>query len=532
MNALLPPALWLLKAASQPVWRRFNAALDHPAEAQRRVLADILADAARTPHGRARGLATGNPQAAFERMTPVGYDDLRATIDADLTAGGHSFSVHPARFYERTSGSTGAAKLIPYNRRLRQAFDAMFRIWACDLLQHGLKPRSGRCFMSVSPPLLGVDTAPGGARLGTQDDTEYLSGPMAWLLRPFLVAPTGVLGLRTGDDFKDVLVAALLAEAQLEVVSVWNPTFWLILLGHLQTHLPRLADELRQGQMTRGGRRFRFRPVNAHRLARVPDTPDGDWTRLWPALQLISCWSDAEAARPAAALRAAFPGVHIQGKGLLATEAPVTLPLCEAPAPVPLIDRVYLELETADGRLLPLAQWRDGDEGEVVLTTPGGLLRYRLRDRVAVTGVHRATPCLRFLGRAGGVVDLVGEKLSEAFVREVLMAVAPTARLLTLCPVADGQPPHYLLLSDRADAALAGQVERGLSASPPYRIARALGQIGPVRVLARPGLVDEVHAFWQREGVQAGNVKERALVVDTVQAGRLWRALGERKTRG
>src|SRR2546422_3412197 len=37
------------------------------------------------------------------------------------------------------------------------------------------------------------------------------------------------------------------------------------------------------------------------------------------------------------ALRHRFPGVLLQGKGLLATEAPITILLIDAPAPVPLV---------------------------------------------------------------------------------------------------------------------------------------------------------------------------------------------------
>lgn len=40
-----------------------------------------------------------------------------------------------------------------------------------------------------------------------------------------------------------------------------------------------------------------------------------------------------------------FPNVFVQGKGLLATEAPMTIPLIEANGYVPVLDEVFLNLK-------------------------------------------------------------------------------------------------------------------------------------------------------------------------------------------
>ena len=75
----------------------------------------------------------------------------------------------------------------------------------------------------------------------------------------------------------------------------------------------------------------------------------------------------------------------------------------------------------------------------MVLTTGGGLYRYRLRDEVEITGFSAECPLLRFLGKADRVVDLVGEKLAESHVRSVLERVFArhrcTATFALLVPV-------------------------------------------------------------------------------------------------
>ena len=70
----------------------------------------------------------------------------------------------------------------------------------------------------------------------------------------------------------------------------------------------------------------------------------------------------------------------------------------------------------------------------MIVSQKGGLTRYRMNDRVQVAGRYRATPCLRFVGRASEVSDLVGEKLHERFVREALEREFPSG------PAAHFQP--------------------------------------------------------------------------------------------
>ena len=80
---------------------------------------------------------------------------------------------------------------------------------------------------------------------------------------------------------------------------------------------------------------------------------------------------------------------------------------------------------------------KDGKSYEVIVTTGGGLWRYRLGDLVQVAGFVGKTPSLNFFGRAGNISDRYGEKLSEGFVAETIQAV--TASLPS--------PPRFALLA-------------------------------------------------------------------------------------
>lgn len=491
LGALAAP---LVRAYCAPRAARFAVALDDPERAQRAVLARIVRACAATGYGRSLGLEPGDDLAAFRRKVPVaGYAELAAWIERQR--GGEAGAITPGttRLYEPTSGSGGAAKRIPYNDAMLAAFRGLFAVWTHDVLSHLIRPRSGRTFMSVSPPLPDAE--------GFADDRGYLGPGMRALVGRFLVLPPRVA---EPERFRDALALALVAAADLEVVSVWNPSYFAILMDHVEAHrdllLPRLPAP-RRGVLERD-------PVA--------------WDAVWPRLQFISCWTDAHAAPAARSLAARLPQAILQGKGLLASEAPVTLPLAAAGGCVPLVDEIFIELVDAHGVAHALWEAAPDAEYEVVVTQPGGLLRYRLGDRVAVRGRHRAGPVLVFAGRADAVCDLVGEKLAEPFVAAALARTLRPNAFATLVPLPAARgPAGYCLLTDDDTPGLDRAVEAALVGALRYREARTLGQLDAVRVVARTDMRRAVHDALAADGMKAGDIKDRALEVSVARAARI-----------
>jgi hypothetical protein len=290
-----------------------------------------------------------------------------------------------------------------------------------------------------------------------------------------------------------------------------------VLLRYVEASREALARDLAAGRAAREGIEFRFgRPAPARVAALWRDPVD--WRGLLPALKLISCWANEHAGAGADRLRRLFPGVRVQAKGLLATEAPLTLPWTPAGGFVPLVREVFLEFETASGRVLRLAELTPGETYTLLVTQKGGLCRYRIGDRVRVSHVYRHTPCLVFVGRDGSVCDLVGEKLHEEFVRAALRRLgAPGCSFQTLVPerIADGW--RYALVLDRLEgsaAAVARQLDALLQEAHRYREARLLGQLGPPRVHVASDAEDRFLGHFTARGMRLGDIKHRYLVAD------------------
>ncbi len=498
-----------------PIAGRFDRALQQPEMAQAKVQWEIVDRLVKSEYGRYLGVRS---VADWERVPIVTYDDL-----PDL---GHLTS-EPILFYEKTSGSRGAAKQIPYTKSLRRSFSQMFCVWARDLIQH-VPFTTGKVYFCVSPKLGSVseltvdrdsDDPPfdqltaspkspfsrgtlrslvppflRGVR-GDRDDADYLDSWIALLLAPFLVTLPNAQKIQDPEEFKSKLSLRLLQEEKLEIISIWNPSFLKVMLDYISANRSTLKSVL---------------SLERAELLTYPEIP---WQRLWPQLKLISCWDAAGAADQANALRSLFPNVLIQGKGLLATEAPMTMPLIAAQGCVPVLDEVFFEFEDFGGGIWRLHELQIGPEYQVIISQKGGLYRYRMGDRIRVTHYYHQTPCLEFLGRSGGISDLVGEKMNPDFVRDMLQALNLASGFKSLVPVKD--PPHYVLLLDAAELD-AAELDKQLCRSHHYAQARSLGQLQSARVIARSDMAEIWAKIRMQKGARWGDVKDEILVSQPV----------------
>jgi hypothetical protein len=368
-------------------------------------------------------------------------------------------------------------------------------------------------------------TAAGPVRLGFEDDAEYLGGAWKRLVERSLAVPADVRWVPDVATFRYVTLLFLLAAEDLSLVSVWHPSFLTLLLEDLPRHWEALLADLDRGVLRppaplpagvadRLARLLRPRRRRAAALrAADPHVPRS----VWPRLSLVSCWGDGHSALYVSELTRVLPDVAVQPKGLLATEACVTIPFGGA-SPLAIRSHFFEFLDDA-GRSALAHELDVGSVYSVVVTTGGGLYRYRLEDRVLCAGFVGKTPSLRFLGKEGHVSDLCGEKLREDFVAGALARTfarsGVAVRFALLAPESRERPPSYTLYLE-ADGmlplALAEALDAELAVHGDYDYARRLGQLAPPRLFRVRG--DAQAAFLRRcqeRGQRLGNVKALSL---------------------
>jgi hypothetical protein len=514
----------------RPSLTSFRHSLQAPHDAQQQVLKTIVAGLAATQYGRHLKIKAGDDYQAFAAKTPlVTYDDLSAWVGRQKQTEKPILVAEPVRFYEKTSGSSAPAKFIAYTGSLQASFNRMFAIWLADLLENGPGFESGKTFISISPAFQQAQATERGVKVGLADDADYLNPWLKVLCKPFFVLPASVKQLQEPENFKRAIAALLLAERRLEIISIWNPSFFEVILDFMQDRAEVLIEDLRRGSLTVENLPFKFKRLTNERLQMLRQKTV-DWQSLWPELKLISCWTSAQAKQASERLAAKFPGVFLQGKGLLATEAPMTMPLIAAQGFVPMVSDVFFEFLDEQKNLKLLHELETGQEYEIVLTQRGGLYRYRIGDRVRVSKFYRATPCLEFTGRMDAVSDLVGEKLNEQFVQGCLSRLSQQSAFQTLLPVIK-DPPHYVLLIDslRFDSAsgalpnpalLETELDNLLCQAFHYRNARMLGQLNAVRVCVAPKARDAYFDYFMSRGQKFGDIKHRFLMANIEDAER------------
>jgi len=515
LPTLLANRLWIRSSAG--MYRAFRAALARPRAVQESYLLGLLARNAETEYGRRFGFAGIRSVEAYRARVPATeYEDYEPSIER-IAAGGRSvLTADDVRLFEPTSGTSSGTKFIPYTRALRSEFENGIAPWIVSLFAERPRLAATRSYWSISPAGA-TPRSLGRVRVGFEDDSAYLGRIGRWVARRAMAVPPSVARIADPDEFRRLTLVHLLGARDLGIVSVWSPTFLTILLDFFLWN----ADEvlsLLAGEQPR-------RAAEIGSLFRAAGK--GVFERIWPRLSLVSCWTDGPCRRYAEAIRDYLPHVEIQGKGLIATEAFVSFPLSPFPDPVLAITSHFFEFEdAASGSTFLADEIREGEEYSVVVTTGGGLYRYRLHDRVIVTGWIERTPTLRFVGKDNRVADLFGEKLALPHVENCIsracsaLGISPGFRLLAPDESPLGGTSYTLYvegvgLAPGAGRDLASALDSLLKENFHYDHARRLSQLGPVRVFlidgGPVGPAETYTAEMARRGLRLGDIKPSAL---------------------
>jgi hypothetical protein len=495
--------------ASLDAWLRHRRAMHDPASAQERVLRRYLRENADTVTGRRYGFSTITTVEEYQSRVPISTFDAIAPLVQRIARGERNvLTREPVRRLVPSSGSTAAAKLIPYTTALQREFTDAVGAWIADLYLRSPALACGPAYWCVTPAASAdrpFARAESRVAVGFDDDSAYLAGVRGALARAVMAVPSTVRLSRDLGAFRRATLTHLLCARELRLVSVWHPSFLSMLFDALADDWPLLIEAVAATDASR-----------ARELRRLAPDRIG---AIWPKLRLISCWADGPARSSAADLAARAPDIALQPKGLLATEGVVTFPFGGL-HPVAVRSH-FFEFLTGDRAVL-VHQLEPGVEYTVVLTTGGGLYRYHLADRVMVNGMAGRTPSLAFVGRDDRVSDRFGEKLSDGFVSGVLDALFATRqrpRFAMLAPEELATGVSYTLFVDDAApeaADLDARLEAGLRANPHYAWCVDIGQLRPSRIVRVTSGAERAYLdCCVARGQKLGDIKPVSLHPDT-----------------
>jgi hypothetical protein len=531
--------LW--QAACLPSWYQFRRAITRVENVQRGVLMDYLTKNQETEYGRRFKFPSITSVEAYQRSVPLTtYDDYTSAIEAISQGEQAVLATSPVLMLEVSSGSAAASKLIPYTVKLRSEFQRGIASWIYTVFRHSPDLKKGPAYWSITPLAEGRRITPCGIPIGFEEDTAYLGSVGKHLADSALAVPNAVKHIRDVASFRYVTLLFLLRHPDLRIISVWNPTFLNLLLQPLSEWWEALLHDIAQGTLTSPNALDPELSLNLlHQLSPNPQRAEvlaslepSNYRALWPDLGLISCWMDGPAARYVSSLKTSFPDVTCQGKGLVATEAFVSLPIPGVTGAVLAVTTHFFEFLPVSSQTYEISaeqpklahQLDKGQTYAVVATTGGGFYRYQLHDVVKVVDHLEQAPCLRFLGKTDQVSDWFGEKLNERLVAETLdrlfriYSLSPIFAMLAPDDQAEGfRYTLYVELPDDQQseellANLSTDLDQHLRRNFHYDYCRRLGQLAHAEVLpiAKEGAETYLEVLRSR-GQRLGSIKPATL---------------------
>jgi hypothetical protein len=512
---LMPAINWLWMQNNRFEFRRFLNSLEGPGSAQEQYLKKLLKTCAATDYGRKYHFSQISSVLNFQENVPLThYEDYLPYIE-DISHGKTNVLTHePVILFQPTSGTSSPSKLIPYTRSLKAEYQRGIAPWIYSLYSRVPAIMQGKAYWSISPSI-GLNKAHGCIPVGFDDDSEYLGMIGKRLFQMVSVGPQQFAPHISADTFWTQTLTNLLASCNLTLISIWSPTFLLILCRRFIDNWAELLEILKK-------RGFPASRIRAGEIEKIIQNQGFIFEAIWPDLKLISCWTHGASESYIPEIRRYFPHVEIQGKGLISTEAFVSFPLFPEKDPVLAVNTHFYEFrDVVTGEIWLANELKQDCIYSVIVTTGGGLYRYELDDLVRITGFITGTPALRFISK-NAVSDLCGEKLhiehiqrsftqalSEVSVANPFWLLAPVE--LTSQKLAYALFIHSPVLSDDQGKILRDKLEMQLRQNFHYAHCRDMNQLEPLKVFFIDGSSAAPESVYTEElarrGQKLGDIK-------------------------
>ena len=537
-DALLNCALWArMQLLRWTHWRPFVNAATHPVDAQTRFLLRLLRRNRDTRFGREHAFAAIRSYADFAAAVPVQtYETLRPYIEDQERTGEPALNAGRPVMYARTSGTTGAAKLIPILPETIQQHKRSQAIQSYVQFSADAQAYYGRFLAIVSPAEEG--TLESGTPYGSTSGFMYENMPA--VAKTKYVLPYQVFGI-TDYELKYLLILRLaVTHRDVTHIACANPSTLVKLLSVLAVSRSALLHDITRGTFSRTDElsaevravvspRLSCTPHRVAELRTILASPRPTFAELWPELRLVSTWTGGSCRIPLASVRPALPsGARVAELGYLSSELRGTLVAdLERNAGTPTIHENFFEFIERDdwdaGRktFRTIEQIEQGKDYYIIPTTGSGLYRYFMNDIVRVTGVFHATPTIEFVQKGKGVTNITGEKLYESQVIDAVRWAEEETGLASefFLMLADATRQVYCLVVECSTRTQTwqrntlGSVECKLGElNVEYAAKRASGRLQHLELLlVRPGTGEAYKRHCLQQGQREGQFKLIAL---------------------
>lgn len=476
-------------------YERYTACEDI-GEVQEKRLKEILEKNKNTLYGKKYSFdEIKNSKEYREKVPLTKYEDYLEYIEMIKEGEKDVLTEEEVKLLELTSGSMSASKLIPYTEGLKREFQAGIKPWIYSLYSLYPEIKKGKSYWSVTPVTSERRHTSGGIPIGFEEDSEYFGKVEKYLMDMIFASPKDIKLERDMEKFYWRTTLKLLETDNLTLISVWSPTFLLLLIEYIEKNSQKLLAALTSKRRER---------IEFHLIKK-------EYSRIWDKLKVISCWGDGNAAHYLEDIKRLFEGVVIQPKGVLATEGFLSFPMGDEEGSRISYYSHFFEFIDRETEEIKLAhQLERGKKYEVVLTTSGGLYRYCIGDIIEVVNIKDIKhPIIKFIGRKGAVSDLFGEKVSEEFAGKISKELR--AEYFMLSPEKDRYRVYL-----KADRNISNRdIDEMFRKNFHYDYCRKLGQLKEIEIFVLTGEPEKEYIdYCLKKGQRLGDIKMKILSLE------------------
>jgi hypothetical protein len=511
---LLSHLLWWISTI--PGWLRYRCACKNPEKTQRLILKKILQQNAISAFGQKHQFQQILSYEDYSHLPLQTDEDLIPYIEQLKKGAAQQLTTESPILLEPTGGSSGGTKLIPYTRTLKAQFQQAIDPWIFTLFKTFPSLLFGRHYWSITPSTQYHDESV--IPIGFDSDAGYLGLLQQQIANRIFAVPAIIKECNDPATSEFITLLFLLNAADLRLISVWHPSRLSLLLKMLQERFNELTFTLQTGELPNdihpSGLLRMAIPNNNRRAAtirRIGFVPH----KLWPKLRLISCWAGSNHTQWTDPLKTLFPSAYIQPKGLIATEGITSIPIGCSPDQLA-INSHFFEFECEKTKtVFPLWKIETGNSYHLLLTTGGGLYRYKTHDSVRITDMKNGLPTIQFLTRNNFTSDLVGEKISLEQAEAICRNIPAQHSFAFIAPEIYNNQFRYALYIDLQEQTslqkLQSFLETELLKNYHYAHARNLRQLAPSEVYPVENLAQKTLIHLARKGQQMGGIKLMSL---------------------
>ncbi|MCR4807322.1 MAG: GH3 auxin-responsive promoter family protein [Lachnospiraceae bacterium] len=461
----------MMSFGGKSIIRSLEKMTKDPLKYQEEILFSILEENKDTEFGRENGFADIRSVEEYRKRLPMReYDDYAPYIERMVKGEENVLVKEHISHYNKTSGTLGLAKYIPLSQKQVSICGKYHALHANAVIssQIGYSWNDGKGINLTEGRAVVLES---GATYGAASSVVVKGGPMKDLSSQLYTSPVEARQPEAGVITRYIHARFALAERNVTYITATFSSIIMEMFKYIEHNHEMLVNDIEKGTIDETVGlpedvrkslldKIKPDPVRAAELREAfLQGFDLPWAkRIWKKLQYMYCVGGANFAPYTHKLKEHILGdeVKIFYMGVSASEGFFsTIYKMGESTSLLAPDGCFMEfLDTDDenAQCITMDKLEEGKSYELVITSFGGLYRYRMHDVVTVTGYHNKTPLIEFRNRAGWAANIRGEKTSEAAVRH---AVEETERKLELdvvdfsiYPDPDQIPPAYVMFME------------------------------------------------------------------------------------